>query len=143
MSKIVAEIPPCHIFEINGLDGSKVQYIKLHLGSVGYVVDVADWKVLYQGQIELSTVVNWHKHIQELIPLNLLKVISSGIDWQLLRQQKAWLFEQSRTYNARDDKDNRIESNNAEGLLSLLDSLMDAVVADNLATNIEVFGKDI
>lgn len=50
------------------------------------------------------------------------KVIKS-IDWELLRRQKEWLI-----------------TNNADGLLSLIDALQDAAVADNIATKSEVFG---
>ena len=49
----------------------------------------------------------------------------SGIDWPLLGQQKLWLIKQD-----------ELES---MGLLSLIDALQDAAVADGVATEEDVF----
>ena len=49
-----------------------------------------------------------------------------GIDWELLREQKEWLTNQNSTH--------------ADGLLCLLDAIMDDAVDSGEFTEIEVFG---
>jgi len=56
------------------------------------------------------------------------------IDWKELRQQKRWLAECAT--NAMDEE----MLTHAEGLLSLLDAIMDEAVATGIATDEEVFG---
>ena len=50
-----------------------------------------------------------------------------NIDWKLLKRQKRWLLYDHGEY--------------ALGLINLLDNLQDAVVADGLATEQQVFGE--
>jgi hypothetical protein len=53
-----------------------------------------------------------------------------GINWSMLRNQKEWLVEQA----------NKGNNEEAEGLLSLLDNIMDEAVSSGIATEEEVFG---
>ena len=62
-----------------------------------------------------------------------LESVMKGVDWELLREQKVFLFNE---WN-----NNRDAEEVCEGLLNLLDNLQDAVVADGLASAEEVFGE--
>lgn len=61
------------------------------------------------------------------IPVEALRIIA-GIDWDLLREQKRWLVEQ--------------QGEEAEGLLSLIDSLQDFAVDRLGKLQVEVFDFD-
>ena len=62
-----------------------------------------------------------------------LESVMKDIDWELLREQKAYLFNEA--------NNNRDAEEVCEGLLNLLDNLQYAVVADGLASAEEVFGE--
>ena len=66
---------------------------------------------------------NWWYNILQQQELKMIYKVIKSIDWELLRRQKEWLI-----------------NHNADGLLSLVDALQDAAVADNIATELEVFG---
>jgi hypothetical protein len=51
------------------------------------------------------------------------------IDWALLRQQKAWLLRHTGV-------------DAAEGLVNLIDRIQDTALADGVASEIEIFGKE-
>jgi len=56
-----------------------------------------------------------------------MKETLKHMDWALLREQKLWLFHN--------------DSIEAAGLLSLVDAIQDAAVAEGIATEKEVFGE--
>lgn len=60
-----------------------------------------------------------------------LENFAKCIDWDLLRQQKAWLLQNCDT------------SEQADGLVQLLDCLQDAAVLDQVADELTVFGPYI
>lgn len=55
--------------------------------------------------------------------------VKLNLDFTLLRQQKGWLLQQ--------------EAPEAEGIIQMLDAIQDAAVAADVATEEEVFGKDV
>lgn len=61
-----------------------------------------------------------------------LESVMKGVDWELLREQKVFLFNEANNNSDAEEV--------CEGLLNLLDNLQDAVVADGLASAEEVFG---
>lgn len=58
------------------------------------------------------------------------------IDWTLLRQQKAWLYDIANGARTSDD------ATFSEGLISLLDHIQDNAVDTGQATELEVFGPE-
>lgn len=56
------------------------------------------------------------------------------IDWDLLREQKEYCVNEA--------MNNADAAHIYEGILSLMDSIQDAVIADGLATEEEVFGYE-
>jgi hypothetical protein len=57
----------------------------------------------------------------------MLSKVISKTNWELLRNQKEWLWNQ--------------ESDEAIGLVHFLDAIQDAAVEDGIATELEVFGE--
>jgi hypothetical protein len=57
----------------------------------------------------------------------MLSKVISKTNWELLRNQKEWLWNQ--------------ESDKAIGLVHFLDAIQDAAVEDGIATELEVFGE--
>jgi hypothetical protein len=70
------------------------------------------------------------------IPSQKLLSAIKGIDWQMLRGQKANLVE-IQAFQISQDQFNAVE-----GMLSLLDAIQDAAVDDGIFTSMEVFGKN-
>lgn len=62
-----------------------------------------------------------------------LESVMKDVDWELLREQKAFLFNEA--------NNNRDAEEVCEGLLNLLDNIQDAVVVDGIASMEEVFGE--
>ncbi len=57
----------------------------------------------------------------------MLSKVISDTNWELLRNQKEWLWNQG--------------SDEAMGLAHYLDAIQDAVVEDGIASKLEVFGE--
>jgi hypothetical protein len=65
-----------------------------------------------------------------------LESVLKGVDWELLREQKMYLYNEACNNNDDDDVGMLYA-----GVVSLLDLIQDAVVADGIASAEEVFGE--
>lgn len=134
---IVRDVPAGNVFQIlDSLEkGGKGEYIKLDNNSK---INVVNCRNFQPGYVDPSMPVEYFMSFTHMIMANVRKVIRGGIDWELLRNQKQWLVNMDHAACAGGNTDNDGEP---AGLVSFLDAFMDAVVAYELFTEEEVFGK--
>lgn len=123
---VVNDVPGGHVFEIDVPVAGVTPFIKLESGRYNCVNLTTYLPGVLHGNLGVL------RHFQLRLSPKLVDVVRR-IDYKLLADQKAWLVSSSASGPS---------ANFAEGILGLLDTIMDAVVDDGILSERDVFGGE-